>query len=149
MNARPPRASTTSSAQQKVLPAVADRSTTTMRVSPNQRAAAPSSTAPARDALAQVVNEAHVLSTPASGACRQLDFDEERAAFQEGDYSLEREINNELNMEVVYVRIYVAFIKLNTVQTSKFFYRYHIRTRHLRQRLASLRRACFKRLHRW
>ena len=83
------------------------RNSTTLPA-PALSAASSSSTAPVRDLLGQAVNESRVLHTPGSGARRRINFDSEAAAFQNCEYTpIERAINNALNMEVVYIRIYL------------------------------------------
>jgi len=84
-----------------------DRNSMTLPA-PALSAASSSSTAPVRDLLGQAVNESRVLHTPGSGARRRINFDSEAAAFQNCEYTpIERAINNALNMEVVYIRIYL------------------------------------------
>ena len=73
--------------------------------------AASSSTAPAHDMLVQAITKSHVLATPASAARRQLTFETEAAAFQNSEYTpMARDFNYALNMEVVYVRIYLLLL---------------------------------------
>ena len=73
--------------------------------------AASSSTAPAHDMLVQAITKSHVLATPASAARRQLTFETEAAAFQQSEYTpMARDFNYALNMEVVYVRIYLLLL---------------------------------------
>ena len=86
------------------------RNSTTLQV-PALSAAASSSTAPAHDMLVQAITKSHVLATPASAARRQLTFETEAAAFQQSEYTpMARDFNYALNMEVVYVRIYLLLL---------------------------------------